>query len=215
MEKQSHFKGQASKLVGLRMFSSHSWGDLCPLKKPLWSWSLLCCSSRWPLLVPIWSTGSSWPQREIISSCSSSWATKGGFTLSTLMSSHSLPVFSQELSVPSCSQMRREKSCCGEAEPGEPSRTEVFQEGLNSKEPQPVGKALPPLPVPLLDVDSQIWNVNLGRTHLWMSLKAAASTGLFQFGCKVFCAILHSFVSLFCNDTADTIPGRELFSLEN
>lgn len=59
MEKQFHFKCQAPKLVGLRLFSSHPWGDLCPLKNPLWSSGLLCCSTRWPLLVPIWSTGSS------------------------------------------------------------------------------------------------------------------------------------------------------------
>lgn len=34
MEKQFHFKRQAPKLVGLRLFSSHPWGDLCPLKNP-------------------------------------------------------------------------------------------------------------------------------------------------------------------------------------
>lgn len=142
MEKQSHFKCQAPKLVGVRMFSSHPRGDLCPLKNPLWSLGLLCCSSRWPLLVPIWSTGSSCPQREIIS-IFSSWATKSGFIVCTLMSSHSLPTFSQELSVPSCSQMREGKKplWSGEAEPGESSRTEVFQEGLNrAKSPSPWAK---------------------------------------------------------------------------
>lgn len=35
MEKQSHFNCQAPKLVGLRIFSSHPWGDLCLTKEPL------------------------------------------------------------------------------------------------------------------------------------------------------------------------------------
>lgn len=208
MEKLSHFMCQAPKLVGLRMFSSHPWGDLCPLKNPLGSLGLLCCSFRWPLLVPICG---SYPQREIISSCFSFWATKGGFILCTLMSSHSLPTFCWELSVPSCSQMRKGKKplWSGEAEPGEFSRREKFQEGLN-KGPQARGQSLStPTAVPLLDVDSKMQNVNLGKTHLWMSPRAAASTGLVQFGCKVFCAILH--LGLFCNDTSKSWE-RMIFS---
>lgn len=35
MEKQSHFNCQAPKLVGLRILSSHPWGDLCLTKEPL------------------------------------------------------------------------------------------------------------------------------------------------------------------------------------
>lgn len=82
-----------------------------------------------------------------------------------------------------------------------------------SKEPQSVGKALPA--VPLLHVDSQMQNVGnaLGRTHLWMSPRAAASTGLVQFGCEVFCVILHS--GLICNDMSNTSPGSRCFPLEN
>lgn len=142
MEKQSHCKCQAPKLVGLTIFNSHPWGDLCPLKNLLWSLGLLCCSSRWPLLVPIWRTGSSCPLRVIIPSCFSSWATKGGFILCALMSSHSFPTFSWELSVPSCCQIRKGKRPLwnGEAEP-----VEVFQEGLNrAKSPSPWAKAVPP-----------------------------------------------------------------------
>lgn len=179
-------------------------------------WSLAC---RWPLLVPIGNTGSSCPQREVISSCFSSWATRGGFIFCTLMSSHFLPTFSEELSLLSCSQMRKGKKkpfWSREGEPGESSRTEVFQEGWNrAKNPRPWAKPFQPPAVPLLHVDSCVQNVPnaLGKTHLWMSPRAAASTGLVQSGCKVFCAILHS--GLFCNDMSNTSPGSECFSLEN
>lgn len=104
MEKQSQFKCQAHKLVGHRIFSSHPWGDLYPLKNLLWSLGLFCCSSRWPLLVPLWSTGSSCPQGEVISSCFSSWATKGGFILCTLLSSQ--PLFARVQSGAFCAELQ-------------------------------------------------------------------------------------------------------------
>lgn len=188
-----------------------------PTKEPPVKFRFALLQHQVALVGPHLEHGELCPQREIISSCFSSWATKGGFILCTLMSSHSLPRFRREVSVPSCSQMREGKKplWSGEAEPGE-SRTEGFQEGWKrAKSPSPWAEPFQPPAVPLLDVDSQMQNVPnaLGRTHLGMSPRAAASTGLVPFGCEVLCAILHS--GLFCNGTSSTSPGSECFSLEN
>lgn len=130
-----------------------------------------------------------------------------------------LSTFSQELSVLSCSQMRKGKKALLKWR----GRTRRIQqdrsvpEGFKwSKELQPLGKALsPPQQLPLLPVHSQMQNVPnaLGKTHLWMHPRVHHPTRLVQLGCKVFCAILHS--GLFCNNVSDTSPGSKCFSLGN